>query len=176
MRSGLQQWLKCPSLFRKRDGHRLAQDSAKRIGCCRAARYGVSAHERHMCKSIHHMGSDRASCRMRIALGENHRRSGVTLKARVTSGAVNDSLCTVFSTPAIREGQATRPPDFVVENGIGCVRNPVVSSGRCGAFDFLGEVHPNRAALQPCLDGPVWKADHRNFKAVRSLDCATPCS
>lgn len=26
----------------ERDEHRLAQDSAKRIGCCRAARYGVS--------------------------------------------------------------------------------------------------------------------------------------
>ncbi len=129
-----------------------------------------------MCKSIHHMGNDRASCRMRIALGENHRESGVTLKARVTWVAVNDSLCTVFSTPAIREGQATRPHDFVVENGIGRVRNPVVSSGRFGAFDFLGEVHPNRAALQPCLDGPAWKADHRTFKAVRSLDRATPCS
>ncbi len=37
-----------------------------------------------MCKSIHHMGSDRASCRMRIALGENHRGSGVTLKVRAT--------------------------------------------------------------------------------------------
>lgn len=37
-----------------------------------------------MCTSIHHMGSDRASCRMRIALGENHRESGVTLKVRVT--------------------------------------------------------------------------------------------
>lgn len=59
-----------------------------------------------MYKSIHHMGSDRVSCRMRIALGENHRQSGVTLKALVTWGAVNDSLCTVFSTPAIREGQA----------------------------------------------------------------------
>lgn len=100
----------------------------------------------------------------------------MTLKVLATWGAVNDSLCTVFSTPAIREGQATRPLDFVVDNGIGRVRNPVVSSGRLGALDFLGKVHPNRAALQPCLDGPVWKADHRNFKAVRSLDCATPCS
>lgn len=95
------------------------------------------AHERYMCKSIHHMGSDRASCRMRIALGENHRESGVTLKAQVTWGAVNDSLCTVFSTPAIREGQATRPLDFAVEHDVGRVRNPVVSSGRCGAFDLF---------------------------------------
>lgn len=41
---------------------------------------------------------------------------------------------------------------------------------------FLGKVHPNKAALQPCLDGPAWKADHQNFIAVHSLDCATPCS
>jgi len=83
------------------------------------------------------MGSDRASCRMLIALGENHRESSVTLKARVTWGAVNDSLCTVFSTPAIRGGQATRPLDFLVENGIGRVRGTVALSGRCGAFDLF---------------------------------------
>lgn len=81
----------------------------------------------------------------------------MTLKARVTWGAVNDSLCTVFSTPAIREGQATRPLDFAVENDVGCVRNPAVSSGRFSVFDFSDEVHPNRAALQPCLNGPAWK-------------------
>lgn len=58
-----------------------------------------------MCKSIHHMGSDRASCRMRIALGENHRGSGVTLKARVTWGAVIDSACKISSTPVENFGQ-----------------------------------------------------------------------
>lgn len=108
-----------------------------------------------MCKSIHHMGSDRTSCRMRIALGLNHRGSGVTLKVLATWGAINESLCTVFSTPAIREGQATRPLDCAVENDVGRERNPVVSNGRFSAFDFLGEVHPNRAASQPCLDGPA---------------------
>ena len=95
---------------------------------------------------------------MRIALGLNHRQSGVTFKARVTWGAVNDSLCKVFSTLAIRQGQAKRLLDFAVENGIGRVRNPVVSGGRLGAFDFSGEVHPNRAALQPCLDGPALRS------------------
>jgi len=95
---------------------------------------------------------------MLIALGENHRKSGETLKARVTWGAVNDSLCTVFSTPAIQEGQGTRPLDFAVEDGIGRVRNPVVSN-------------------------PIWcfgwtrmESGSSKFKAVRSLDCATPCS
>jgi len=95
---------------------------------------------------------------MRIVLGLNHRGSGVTLKVLATWGAVNDSLCSIFSTPAIREGQATRPLDFAVENDVGRVRNPVVSSGRFGVFDFSDEVHPNRAALQPCLDGPAWKS------------------
>jgi len=57
------------------------------------------AHERYMCKSIHHMGSDRASCRMRIAFGENHRQSGVTFKVRITWGAVIDSACNSRSTP-----------------------------------------------------------------------------
>lgn len=61
-----------------------------------------------MCKSIHHMGSDRTSCRMRIVLGLNHRGSGVTFKARVTWVAVIDSLCTASSTPVDKLGQGLR--------------------------------------------------------------------
>jgi hypothetical protein len=37
-------------------------------------------------ESIHHRGGDRASYRMLIALGENHRGNGVTLKVRATWG------------------------------------------------------------------------------------------
>ncbi len=110
------------------------------------------------------MGSDRASCRMRIALGENHRGNGVTLKAQVTWGAVNDSLCTVFSTPAILEGQAARQLYFAVENGIGCVWNPVVSSGRYGIFGFLSEVHLNRAACRLVQMDPLVKRNLSNFE------------
>jgi len=55
------------------------------------------------------MGSDRASCRMRIALGKNHRGSGVTLKARVTWGAVSDSVCNNSSTPVDNFGQRPNP-------------------------------------------------------------------
>ena len=29
------------------------------------------------------------------------------------------------------------------------------------ALDFLNEVHPSRAALQPRLDGPAWKGGQR---------------
>ncbi|MFK0091100.1 hypothetical protein [Pseudomonas sp. NPDC090592] len=67
----------------ERDGRRLAQYSAKRIGAGQRGTVYL-AHERYMCKSIHHMGSDRARCRMRIAFGENQRENGVTLKVRVT--------------------------------------------------------------------------------------------
>lgn len=54
------------------------------------------------------MGSDRASCRMRITLGENHRQSGVTFKVRVTWGAVIDSVCNSRSTPVDNIRQAKR--------------------------------------------------------------------
>lgn len=64
------------------------------------------AHERNTCKSIQHMGSDRASCRMLIALGENHRGSGVTFKVWVTWGAVIDSACDSRSTPVDNIRQA----------------------------------------------------------------------
>jgi len=58
--------------------------------------------------SIHHREGDRASCRMRIALGENHRGSGVTLKVRVTWGAVIDSACMASSTPVDKPGQGPK--------------------------------------------------------------------
>lgn len=72
------------------------------------------AHKRYMCKSIHHMGSDRASCRMRIALGQNHHGSGVTFKVRVTWGAVIDSACNSRSTPVDNIRQAKRFQVFSV--------------------------------------------------------------
>lgn len=70
------------------------------------------AHERYVCKSIHHMGSDRASCRMRIALGENHRQSGATFKVRITWDAVIDSSCNSRSTPVDNIRQAKRFQGF----------------------------------------------------------------
>jgi len=109
-----------------------------------------------MCKSIHHMGSDRASCRMRIALGENHRGSGVTLKARVIWGAVINSLCTVSSTPVDKPGQG---PKFRALGGVKSGYPPVELRGKSRTTSWLlalqNEVHPSRAALQPCLDGPA---------------------
>ncbi len=109
-----------------------------------------------MCKSIHHMGSDRASCRMRIALGENHRGSGVTLKARVTWGAVIDSACTASSTPVDKLGQGSKlSATWDVKSGY----PPVELSGKSRTTSWLvvlqSEVHSNRAALQPCLNGPA---------------------
>jgi len=45
---------------------------------------------------------------MRIALGENHRGSGVTLKVRATWSAVIDSFCTASSTLVDKLGQGSK--------------------------------------------------------------------
>lgn len=63
-------------------------------------------------ESIHRRGGDRASCRMRIALGENLRGSGVTFKVLATWGAVIDSACKVSSTPVDNFGQRPIPRGF----------------------------------------------------------------
>lgn len=31
-------------------------------------------------------------------------------------------------------------------------------------FDFLDKVHPSRAALQPCLDGPAWTSGSLRYE------------
>ncbi|HHH9707888.1 TPA: hypothetical protein ACP4BP_005720, partial [Pseudomonas aeruginosa] len=101
-----------------------------------------------MCKSIHHMGSDRASCRMRIAFGENHRESGVTLKVRATWDAVIDSACTASSTPVDKPGQGSK---FSAIEDVESGYPPVELSGKSRTTSWLlafeSEVHPNRAAL-----------------------------
>lgn len=107
-------------------------------------------------ESIHHRGGDRASYRMRIALGENHRGSGLTFKVRVTWGAVIDSACTASSTPVDKPGQGSKfSASWDVKGGY----PPVEFRGKPRTTSWLlafeSEVHPNRAALQPCLDGPA---------------------
>ena len=109
-----------------------------------------------MCKSIHHMGGDRASCRMRIALGESHRESGVALKVRVTWGAVIDSACTASSTPVDKPGQGSKlSATWDVKSGY----SPAEFYGKPRTTSWLlalqSEVLPNRAAVQPCLEGPA---------------------
>lgn len=95
---------------------------------------------------------------MRIALGKNHRVSGVTFKVRVTWGAVIDSACTVSSTPVDKPGQG---PKFSALGGVKSGYPSVEFCGKSRTKSWLlalqSEVHPNRAALQPCLDGPVLK-------------------
>ena len=112
-----------------------------------------------MCKSIHHRGGDRASCRMRIALGENHRGSGVTFKVRATWGAVIDSACTASSTPVDKPGQGSKfSASWDVKGGY----PPMDFRGKPRTTSWLlalqSKVHPNRAALQPCLDGPAQRS------------------
>ncbi len=126
---------------------RLLQGSTVRCSCrTRAIRL----------ESIHHREGDRANCRMRIALGENHRGSGVTLKVRVTWGAVIDSACTASSTPVDKPGQGSKfSATWDVKSGY----SPAEFRGKPRTTSWLlalqSEVHLNRAALQPCLDGPA---------------------
>lgn len=102
------------------------------------------------------MGSDRTSCRMRIVLGLNHRESGVTLKVRATWGAVIDSACTASSTPVDKPGQGSKFSTIEeVESGHPSVEFRGESRTTSWLLAFQSEVHPNRAALQPCLDGPA---------------------
>lgn len=93
---------------------------------------------------------------MRIALGENHRGSGVTLKVRVTWGAVIDSACTASPTPVDKPGQGSKFSVIGdVKSGYPLVELRGKSRTTSWLLAFQSEVHPNRAALQPCLDGPA---------------------
>ena len=94
---------------------------------------------------------------MRIAIwGENHRESGVTFKVRVTWGAVIDSACTTSSTPVDKPGQGSK---FSAIEDVKCGYPPVEFRGKSRTMSWLlallSEVHSNRAALQPRLNGPA---------------------
>lgn len=93
---------------------------------------------------------------MRIAFGENHRGSGVALKVRATWGAVIDSACKASSTPVDKPGQGSK---FRAVEDVKSGYPPVEFRGKPRTTSWLlalqSEVHPNRAALQPCLDGPA---------------------
>lgn len=96
---------------------------------------------------------------MRIALGENHRGSGVTFKVRVTWGAVIDSACTASSTPVDKPGQGPRFSSLVdVKRGYLSVEFRGKSRTTSWLLALQSKVHPNRAALQPCLDGPALRS------------------
>lgn len=64
---------------------------------------------------------------MLIALGENHRESGMTLKVRATWGAVIDSACTASSTPVDKPGQG---PKFSVIGEVKSGYPPVEFRGK----------------------------------------------
>jgi hypothetical protein len=93
---------------------------------------------------------------MRIAFRENHRGSGVTLKVLATWGAVIDSACTASSTPVDTPGQGSKPTASLDFQG---GYPPVEFRGKPRTTSWLlafqSEVLPNRAALQPCLEGPA---------------------
>ena len=80
----------------------------------------------------------------------------MTLKARVTWVAVIDSACTASSTPVDKPGQGSK---FSVIGDVKSGYPPLEFRGKSRITPWLlalqSEVHPNRAALQPCLDGPA---------------------
>jgi hypothetical protein len=96
---------------------------------------------------------------MRIAFGKNHRGSGVTFKVRVTWGAVIDSACRASSTLVDKPGQGPKLSALGdVKRGYPSVEFRGKSWTTSWLLALQSEVHPNRAALQPCLDGPVLKS------------------
>jgi len=118
------------------------------------------------------MGSDRASCRMRIAFGENHRESGVTLKVRV----IWVPSKTAFATSALRLWIILVNAFIFVASGL-CMElstggNHWYPKDSRRLLALQSELHPNRAALQPCLDGAeltaIWRV-HRRLNAPRPL-------
>lgn len=100
-------------------------------------------------------------------LGRTTGGSGVTFKVRVTWGAVIDSLCTAISTPVDKPGQG---PKFSALGDVKSGYPPVELSGKSRTTSWLlalqSEVHPNRAALQPCLDGPAQKSRLRRSRRL----------
>lgn len=96
---------------------------------------------------------------MLIALGENHRGSGMTFKVRVTWGAVIDSVCTASSTPVDKCGQGSKfSATLDVKSGYPPLEFRGKSWTTCSLLALQSEVLPNRAALQPCLEGPVLRS------------------
>lgn len=80
----------------------------------------------------------------------------MALKVRATWGAVIDSACTASSTPVDKPGQGSElTAAWDVKSGY----PPVEFRGKRRTNSWLlalqNKVHPNRAALQPCLDGPA---------------------
>jgi hypothetical protein len=83
----------------------------------------------------------------------------VTFKVRVTWVAVIDSACTASFTPVDKPGQGS---NFSVTVDLKNDYPQVEFRGKSWTTWLLlalqSKVHPNRAALQPCLDGPALRS------------------
>jgi hypothetical protein len=83
----------------------------------------------------------------------------VTFKVRATWVAVIDSVCTASSTPVDKPGQGLK---FSANVGLKNGYPPVEFRGKSwttwSLLALQSKVHPNRAALQPCLDGPALRS------------------
>lgn len=83
----------------------------------------------------------------------------MTFKVRATWVAVIDSVCTASSTPVDQPGQG---PKISVTLDFRSGYPPVEFRGKSwttwSLLALQSEVLPNRAALQPCLEGPVLRS------------------
>lgn len=81
----------------------------------------------------------------------------MAFKVRTTWVAVIDSGCTASSTPVEKSGQGSK---FSATLDFKSSYPPVEFRGKSWTTSWLlalqSKVHPNRAALQPYLDGPAW--------------------
>ena len=83
----------------------------------------------------------------------------MTFKVRATWVAVIDSACTASSTPVDKPGQGSK---FSATLDLKSSYPPVEYRGESwttwSLLALQSKVHPNRAALQPCLDGPTLRS------------------
>ncbi|MGA9700687.1 hypothetical protein, partial [Pseudomonas sp.] len=78
----------------------------------------------------------------------------MTFKVRATWVAVIDSACTASSTPVDKPGQGSKfSANLDLKNGYPPVEFRGKSWTTWSLLALQSKVHPNRAALQPCLDG-----------------------
>jgi hypothetical protein len=83
----------------------------------------------------------------------------VTFKVRATWVAVIDSTCTASSTLVDKPGQGSKfSATLDLKNGYPPVEFRGKSWTSFWLLAFQSEVLPNRAALQPYLEGPVLKS------------------
>ncbi|WPN97533.1 hypothetical protein [Pseudomonas sp. MUP55] len=83
----------------------------------------------------------------------------MTFKVQATWVAVIDSACTASFTLVDKTGQGSKfSATLDLKNGYSLVEFRGKSWKTWSLLALQSKVHPNRAALQPCLDGPALRS------------------